>query len=187
MDSRCRMTLDDTDVLPDTSPTEKRMKEMMRLNLDWFMQTLLDRKDRMSMDCGLEVRVPFCDYRIAEYLYTVPWRYKDFQGREKGLLREAMAGLLPEEILHRKKSPYPKTHHPVYLAAVERMLADVLANPAAPVFQIVRRPALEALLRGEGEDRANVSWYGQLMTRPQTIAWFVQLNHWLETYRIKLV
>ena len=67
------------------------------------------------------------------------------------------------------------------------MLADVLANPAAPVFQIVRRPALEALLRGEGEDRANVPWYGQLMTRPQTIAWFVQLNHWLETYRIKLV
>ena len=187
VDSRYRATVADADILPGTDPTDRRMKEMVQLNFSWFMQSLLDRKDRMSMDCGLEVRVPFCDYRIAEYLYTVPWRYKDFQGREKGLLREAMAGLLPEEILHRKKSPYPKTHHPVYLAAVERMLADVLANPAAPVFQIVRRPALEALLRGEGEDRANVPWYGQLMTRPQTIAWFVQLNHWLETYRIKLV
>lgn len=98
--------------LPEDSPLESRMREMMKLNLDWFMQTLLDRKDRMSMYNSLEVRVPFCDYRIAEYLYNVPWEYKDWNGYEKGLLRTAMQDVLPPEVLWRKKSPYPKTHNP---------------------------------------------------------------------------
>jgi len=98
------------------------MKEMMVLNLTWFMQTLLDRKDRMSMYWGLEVRVPFCDKRIVEYLYTLPWSYKDYRGREKGLLRYAVRDLLPEEIIKRKKSPYPKTWNPDYMQTVSQQL-----------------------------------------------------------------
>ncbi|MGN0977582.1 MAG: asparagine synthase (glutamine-hydrolyzing), partial [Faecousia sp.] len=109
-----RKTCRESDILPGTSDQERRMKEMVNLNFRWFMQTLLDRKDRMSMYHSLEVRVPFCDYRIAEYLYGVPWEYKDYQGMEKGLLRHAVAGLLPEEVLYRKKSPYPKTFDPRY-------------------------------------------------------------------------
>ena len=84
------------------------MREMVLLNYQWFMQTLLDRKDRMSMWSGFEVRVPFCDRRIAEYLYRVPWAHKDYHGREKGLLRYAMRDILPEAIVKRKKSPTPK-------------------------------------------------------------------------------
>ena len=94
------------------------MKEMVNLNYQRFMQTLADRKDRMSMYCGLEVRVPYCDYRIVEYLYTVPWAFKDWQGYEKGLLRKAMEGIVPDQVLWRKKSPYPKTHNPAYLNTV---------------------------------------------------------------------
>lgn len=161
------------------SDTEARMKEMMKLNLDWFMQTLLDRKDRMSMYNALEVRVPFCDYRIAEYLYTVPWEFKDYKHYEKGLLREAVKGLLPEEILWRKKSPYPKTHNPAYLAAVRRELQKVLDNTRAPLFQIVKKSALQDLMTQDVQQ----PWYGQLMTTPQTIAYFVQVNYWLEKYR----
>ena len=161
------------------SDTEARMKEMMKLNLDWFMQTLLDRKDRMSMYNALEVRVPFCDYRIAEYLYTVPWEFKDYKHYEKGLLREAVKGLLPEEILWRKKSPYPKTHNPAYLAAVRRELQKVLDNTRAPLFQIVKKSALQELMTQDVQQ----PWYGQLMTTPQTIAYFVQVNYWLEKYR----
>lgn len=164
------------------SETESRMKEMMKLNLEWFMQTLLDRKDRMSMYNGLEVRVPFCDYRIAEYLYTVPWEYKDYKHYEKGLLREAVKDLLPEEILWRKKSPYPKTHNPAYLQAVRAELQKVLDNPNAPLFQIVKKSALETLLTDDKQQ----PWYGQLMTTPQTIAYFVQLNYWLEKYAVHI-
>lgn len=176
-------TVRDASALPSDSPTDRRMREMMRLNTDWFMQTLLDRKDRMSMYSALEVRVPFCDHRIAEYLYSVPWAYKELRGYEKGLLREAMQGWLPEGILWRKKSPYPKTHDPAYLRLVSARLRDVLAQPGAPLLDIVRRDALEALL---ADDKAQ-PWYGQLMTTPQTIAYMLQLNYWLEKYRVELV
>ena len=156
---------------------------MMKLNLDWFMQTLLDRKDRMSMYSGLEVRVPFCDYRIAEYLYGVPWEFKDYNGYEKGLLRHAMRGILPEEVLWRKKSPYPKTYDPRYLELVSNMLKVVLAQMDAPIFQIVNRESLENLL----SDESPWPWYGQLMKTPQTIAYMLQINLWLQEYGITVV
>ncbi len=181
--SRYRETIRSTDLREGLSPLEERMRQMMHLNLDWFMQTLLDRKDRMSMANGLEVRVPFCDYRIAEYLYRVPWEFKDYEGREKGLLRFACRGLLPEEVLWRKKSPYPKTHHPAYLQAVSLRLAQLLEDGGAPIWQIIRPAAARQLL----EENRSVPWYGQLMTTPQTIAYLLQINHWLEHYHIRLV
>ncbi len=183
VDHYYRKTCSESDILPGTDPLETRMKQMMNLNVDWFMQTLLDRKDRMSMWSSLEVRVPFCDHRIAEYLYTVPWAYKDHDGYEKGLLREAMRGVLPDEVLWRKKSPYPKTHNPAYLRAVTQELESVLADRSQPIHDIIREDALRALT---ASDRA-VPWYGQLMTTPQTVAWFLQLNHWLRTYRVRIV
>ncbi len=183
VDSCYRRTVSESDILPGTSPLEKRMKEMMNLNVDWFMQTLLDRKDRMSMWSSLEVRVPFCDHRIAQYLYTVPWEYKDHNGYEKGLLREAMRGYLPEEVLWRKKSPYPKTHNPSYLAAVKAELEAVLADSAAPIHELVRPEALRELMASD----VSTPWYGQLMTTPQTVAWFLQLNYWLKTYKVEMI
>ena len=180
--SAYRRTADYAMKLPDDSPLEYRMREMTQLNFHWFMQTLLDRKDRMSMYSGLEVRVPFCDYRIAEYLYNVPWEYKDYKGREKGLLREAMKEWLPEKVLWRKKSPYPKTHDPVFLDIVTAKLRSVL-DSGGRLTELVKREELERLLRHE----YNVQWYGQLMNLPQTIAYFLQLNYWLERFDIKLV
>lgn len=158
------------------------MKEMVNLNFRWFMQTLLDRKDRMSMYCSLEVRVPFCDYRIAEYLYGVPWEFKDYQGMEKGLLRQAMEGLLPEQVLYRKKSPYPKTFDPRYERLVtERM--DLLLKEDAPLFQVVDREQVRTMLAAESP----WPWYGQLMRRPQTIAYLLQLDFWLRHYQVELL
>ena len=173
---RYLQTCRESDILPGTDPTERRMKEMVNLNFRWFMQTLLDRKDRMSMYSGLEVRVPFCDWRIAEYLYAVPWAYKDHQGREKGLLRYAMAGLLPPEILLRKKSPYPKTWDPRYMELVSARLRELLEQKDAPIFHLVRREALEGLLKTDSVR----PWYGQLMTGPQTIAYMLQVDMCLE-------
>lgn len=164
-----------SDILPGTDPTERRMKEMVNLNMNWFMQTLLDRKDRMSMYSALEVRVPFCDYRIAEYLYGVPWEMKDLGGREKGLLRYAMRDYLPEEVLYRKKSPYPKTFHPRYQEAVQSRMKDLLEERDAPVFALVRREELQKLL----ETESIWPWYGQLMRQSQTLAYFLQMDFWL--------
>lgn len=176
-------TVNMTDILPGTSPLERRMKEMVNLNFRWFMQTLLDRKDRMSMYSGLEVRVPFCDYRIAEYLYTVPWAYKDWQGREKGLLRQAVAGLLPEPVRLRKKSPYPKTFDPAYERLMAEGLRGLLEDKNAPIYGLVSREKLKGLINMDSP----WPWYGQLMRRPQTMAYFLQLDFWLRHYQVELL
>ena len=176
-------TIRQCDILPNVSPQEQRMKEMVNLNQSWFMQTLLDRKDRMSMACGLEVRVPFCDYRIAEYLYGVPWEFKDYGGKEKGLLRYAMEGVLPKEVLWRKKSPYPKTYDPRYEECVTAMLKQLLATNDAPIYGIINKRELEKLISQE----FTWPWYGQLMKRPQTVAYMLQINFWLEHYKIHIL
>lgn len=170
------------DILPDNSLQEIRMKEMVNLNFRWFMQTLLDRKDRMSMYQGLEVRVPFCDYRIAEYLYAVPWEFKDYRGYEKGLLRYAMRGILPEEVLFRKKSPYPKTYDPKYLQMVLQLFREMLEDTRAPIFDLVDRDALADLPQQD----FTWPWYGQLMQLPQTLVYMLQINFWMKHYSVQL-
>ena len=135
------------------------------------------------MYSALEVRVPFCDHRIAEYLYNVPWEMKDYRHYEKGLLRQAMRDHLPQEVLWRKKSPYPKTHNPAYMQEVSRRLRQILADSRSPLLSLVRREALEALL----DDDRSQPWYGQLMTTPQTIAYMLQTDHWMRQYKVRLL
>ena len=132
------------------------------------------------MFSGLEVRVPFCDHRIAEYLYGVPWEFKEYLGREKGLLRYAMADWLPEEVLHRKKSPYPKTFDPRYLELVEGRTRTLLQQKDAPLFSVISREKLRLVLEREQP----WPWYGQLMRKPQTLAYFLQLDFWLRHYQV---
>lgn len=180
--SRYADTIRECHIDPDCPTGERRMKEMVNLNFRWFMQTLLDRKDRMSMYSSLEVRVPFCDHRIAEYLYRIPWEMKDHGGYEKGLLRKAMSGWLPEEVLWRKKSPYPKTHDPEYLSRMQRRLECLLSDRSAPIWELVRPEAASSIAGAE----LSSPWYGQLMTRPQTIGWLCQLDHWLRHYGVDI-
>ena len=135
------------------------------------------------MYSGLEVRVPFCDYRIVEYLYQVPWEYKDYKGREKGLLREAMKDYLPEEVLWRKKSPYPKTHNPSYESAVKSELLEVINDSTSPILDLLKKEKLQELIDG----RENVQWYGQLMNNPQIMAYILQINYWMKKFNVKIV
>ena len=172
-----------SDVLPGTSAQEIRIKQMVNLNFRWFMQTLLDRKDRMSMWSGLEVRVPFCDYRIAEYLYGVPWEWKDWRGKEKGLLRRAMEGILPDEVLWRKKSPYPKTFDPLYEKLVRDRLEALMNEKDAPLFSLVNPGAVRSVMDSDHP----WPWYGQLMRRPQTMAYLLQIDFWLRHYRVDIL
>lgn len=164
----------------------QRTREIFYLNMKWFMVNLLNRKDRMSMANSLEVRVPFADYRLVEYAFNLPDDYLFYQGREKGLLRKALKGILPEDIIYRKKSPYPKTHNPIYTQLVSDMLSEVLQNKNAPLFTIINKEFAQKLVDTKGEAYTR-PWFGQLMTGPQLIAYLVQLNIWLESYKVKLV
>ena len=171
--------------LPGESAKDARMREMFVLNLDWFMATLLDRKDRMSMHSGLEVRVPFCDHRIVEYAYNMPWAFKALDGREKGIVRRAFAGELPEDIVQRKKSPYPKTFHPVYTRLCADYVRRIFADSDAVAAQLFDHAAVEALM--ERPESLAEPWYGQLMRTPQIFAYIIQIDRWFRRYRVRLV
>ncbi len=122
---------------------EARMRELFYLNITRFMPTLLDRKDRMSMG-GLEARIPYCDHRLVEYAWNIPWSMKNHQGREKAILRLALATILPEAVINRKKSPYPKTHHPAYLEAMRRGVLAVLKDREEPLNRFADAAAVRA-------------------------------------------
>jgi asparagine synthase (glutamine-hydrolysing) len=177
--------LAETDYLPTDTALEMRMRQMFMLNVRWFGQTLLERTETMSRYAGLQVRMPFCDHRLTAYLFNVPWEYKNYRGREKGLLREALLDWLPKDVLWRKKSPYPKTHNPLYRQLITGMMRDLLSQPNAPLFDIADRKALAALTDVSSDN--NPPWYGQLMTGPQTVAYFLQINKWMEMYGVEVV
>ncbi len=161
----------------------RRMRQMSYLNITRFMPTLLDRKDRMSMAAGLEVRVPFCDHRLVEYVWNIPWEIKTAGDREKGILRKALRGVLPDDVLTRKKSPYPKTHNPNYLAAVKGLLLDVLNDPGSPLLPLINVQKVRELAESDSA-KSNIPWFGQLMSGPQLFAYLYQMNVWLKQYKV---
>ena len=179
---------DTCDRAPKLSSDDKkaaRMREMFVLNLDWFMATLLDRKDRMSMYSGLEVRVPFCDHRIVEYAYNMPWDFKSLEGREKGIVRRAFADELPKEIVYRKKSPYPKTFHPVYTRLCADYVRRIFEDNTSVAASLFDRNAVQKLMQ-QPESLAE-PWFGQLMRTPQIFAYIIQLDRWFRHYHVKIV
>jgi asparagine synthase (glutamine-hydrolysing) len=180
---RYRDTLAEVPRLPGEDPGEARRREMFYLNILWFMTTLLDRKDRMSMATGLEVRVPFCDHRLVEYVWNIPWAIKTWNGREKGILRLALRDVVPEPVLQRRKSPYPKTHNPSYLKAARQKLLGVLDDPASPLLPLINVDTVRELARTDGSS-FGPTWFGQLLAGPQLFAYLYQVNAWLRDYRI---
>lgn len=176
------MTISETPLLAGEDPTEKRRRQISYLNLKWFMVTLLDRMDRTSMACGLEARVPFADHRIVEYVWNVPWDMKCPNGLVKGLLRYAATGFLPDAVLYRKKSPYPKTYNPEYEKLLGSRLLEVLEDSASPLNTYVDKKKVLTFLKNPSD--YSKPWYGQLMAGPQLLAYLLQVNYWLEKYAL---
>ena len=185
IDYRYNESLEDVEILDTDTDETKEKRKISHLTLNWFMQTLLDRSDRMGMYNGFEIRVPFCDYRLAEYVWNIPWETKALNGREKGLLRYIMRDKLPAEIVDRKKSPYPKTWNPTYLKAVKEMLSKIMEDKNAPINNLLNREYIMQILETDGKAFTR-PWFGQLMTGPQLMAYLCQVNMWLEKYQPKI-
>lgn len=162
---------------------EQKYKNLFYLNMTWFMVTLLERKDRMTMRASLEARVPFADHKLIEYLWNVPWKYKFYENMEKGLLREAFKDLLPKEIVSRKKNPYPKTHNPLYAELVSNLLEECLKNETSILYRIFDISKIKELIATKGAYYQK-PWFGQLMTGPQLIAYLYQFDYWANEYNI---
>ncbi len=185
IDFRYNESLSEVEILDSDSKETAEKRKISYLTLYWFMQTLLDRSDRMAMYSGFELRVPFCDYRLAQYVWNIPWEMKALKGREKGLLRYVCKDILPAEIVDRKKSPYPKTHNPTYAKKVKEMIIKVMNNKDAPINNLLNRQYILDIIKTDGKAFTR-PWFGQLMTGPQLFAYLYQVNFWLEKYQPKI-
>ncbi|MCM3094603.1 asparagine synthase (glutamine-hydrolyzing) [Priestia megaterium] len=184
--ARYEETLKEVPELEGESLEDAQRRKLFYLNQIWFMTTLLDRKDRMSMGASLEVRVPFADHRLVEYAWNIPWEMKMTGNKEKGILRKALEGILPHDVLYRKKSPYPKTHNPAYTKAVTVWLQSLLQDKQSPLHEFFDKQQLKHIIDTGGEG-FKAPWFGQLMTGPQLLAHLAQIHVWFTHNNIQIV
>lgn len=175
-----KKSLEECPILKSDSDKMRVSRIASHLSVNYFMTSLLQRKDRMSMASGLEVRVPFADHRIYEFLYNVPWEIKFEGGVEKALLRNAMKRYLPDKILWRKKSPYPKTHNPKYMELVLSKFWERYKHSHYLKENLDTNKLNEVISSGG-------TWFGQLMDTPQLLAWLIQLDCWMEINNVNIV
>lgn len=173
-------SMEECPVLENDSDSMKTSRRATWLSVNYFMASLLERKDRMSMASSVEVRVPFADHRILEYVFNVPWEIKFENGVEKALLRNAMRDYIPEKVFSRKKSPYPKTQNPAYEQAVLNRVRERLQDSGSVLHNILNFKAFNSFINGENE-----TWFGQLMAKPQLLAWLIQLDYWADAYNVE--
>lgn len=177
--------ISEVDILPHENATETNRRRISYLNIRFFMQTLLNRMDRTSMHAGLEARVPFADKNLVDYVFNIPWDMKARNGVVKNVLRQSAIGLLPDEILFRKKSPYPKTYNPYYEELLSSRLREILADCSSPLKDLLDKTAVNAFL--DNPKDYGKPWYGQLMAGPQMIAYLLQVHYWLTEYHVTIL
>jgi len=175
-----RQALTEVPVLAGETGLERRIREITYLNLTRYLRVILDRKDRMGMACALEGRVPFLDHRLVEYVFNVPWSIRNFDGREKSLLRAAVRDLLPANVLDRVKAPFPTTQDPSYAVGLRRELARVLDDPGAPVHQVLDTDRARAALRAP-------DFGARIGVTRLSVDLALQLNQWMGETKVELV
>lgn len=183
-------TLKSVEVLDKNDHFENTFRNINYLTVKWFMNTLVERTDRMSMANSLEVRVPFADHRIFEYVYNLPAKmklglYENNIPIEKFLLRKAFENELPSEIVYRKKSPFPKTYDPVYLKLVEDKTSEIIENKNSKISNLINLNFVKDIIAIHGENLTE-NLFGQLMTYPQTLAYLIQIEMWLNKYNPRI-
>jgi len=170
---------------------ENEFKEINYLTIKYFMNTLIERTDRMSMRNSLEVRVPYADHRIFEYIYNVDAKLKlglrnsNNEICEKYILKQAFKNDLPTDITNRKKSPFPKTYSKKYLEMLENKLSQILDNPSSRIHEVINTNYVKNLINTHGNELKE-NLFGQLMTYPQTLAYIIQIDYWLTAYNIEI-
>lgn len=172
-------------ILPEENETETNRRIISYLNIRFFMQTLLNRMDRTSMYSGLEARVPFADKALVDYVYNTPWEMKSPDNLVKGLLRISATGLLPHEILYRKKNPYPKTYHPEYEKKLAARLKNILSDAESPLRPLIDSSYIMKFL--DAPKDYGKPWYGQLMAGPQMMAYLIQIDYFLRSHKVNLI
>ena len=183
--ARYEQALGEIPALDGEAEEEARVRKISYLTITRWLPTLLDRQSRMSAAAGLSLRSPFCDYRLVEYTWNVPWSMKYRGGREKALLRHAMYGVLPDDVLWRKKSPFPKTHDPNFIEVLRSMTYRMLDDGNSPLLPLIDKTHVRRLASAMTRE-TDIPWFGQLMNAPQLLAYLLQTDFWLREYKVVL-
>ncbi|HIV27001.1 MAG TPA: asparagine synthetase B [Candidatus Ornithocaccomicrobium faecavium] len=170
--------------LPGETGRARMLRAMQGLCFQYFMANLQERAYRLCDEAGLALYAPFCDVRLVQYVYNVPWEMKFLKGYEKGLLREAARDLLPRELLYRRKSPYPKTWNPEYMRLVRERFRSIASDAASPLRAFLDFDAVERATASASP--AATPWFGQLMTAPQMLAYLIQIDRWMRAYGVRV-
>lgn len=184
VDRAYKEAVSEVSLLPSENEIESSRRQIGYLNIRFFMQTLLNRMDRTSMNSGLEARVPFADRKLVEYVFNVPWNMKAHDGVVKNILRQSARNKLPDEILFRKKSPYPKSYNPYYEKLLVKRLENEIKEDDCPILDIIDKKKLDIFMKSVKDYGA--PWYGQLMAGPQMLAYLIQINYWMKKFKIKI-
>ncbi len=176
-------SINNIEYIDDECKEDKEWRKMTYLNIYWFMQNLLHRKDSQTMANGLEARVPFADHELIEFVYNLPKKYKFKEDKEKYLLREAFIDELPYEIVYRKKNPYPKTFDPEYFKLITKNLKLRMENESSIINKLFKKEEIDNII---STPENNIPWFGQLMTTPQLLAYLVQFDQWVDSYHLDL-
>jgi len=169
--------------LASDSQAEARARKLSYLTITRWLPVLLERQDSMSQAAGLTLRAPFADHRIIEYMWNVPWQIKYRHNREKGLLRHALTGVLPDDVLWRKKSPFPKTHNPNYIDAIRELTMITIDDPKSPLAPLIDKAEVRKFAKNLTHE-TDIPWFGQLMNAPQLLAYLMQVDFWLREYGV---
>ncbi len=183
---RYEEALNEVPRLPGESTRDARIREVFYLNITRFLTTLLERKDRMSMAAGLEIRVPFCDHRLVEYVWNIPWSMKNRNQVAKSILRDAVSDMLPQDVVYRKKTPYPSTPNPAYLHAVRDWLQGILQDETSPILPLLNVPSVKDMIAKSAQKVEHIPWFGQIMAVPQMFDYLIQIDTWLRTYNVSI-
>lgn len=173
-----------TPVLPNDSKTTIRQRQLSYINMKYFMTNLLDRKDRMTMGASIEVRVPFCDKDLVDFLYNVPFKFKYRSKVEKKLLRDAYSDVVVKEVIERKKSPYPKSNSLVYHNEVVKLLRQALEDKNSILYELFDITKINEIM--DSSEELEVPWYGQLMRKTAFLAYLYQIDYWFKKYNIRI-
>ena len=178
-------SIQDIEYLDTDSDEDRRARIHTVLCLHWFMQTLVTRQVCMGDAAHLNIRAPFANVKLLEYVYNIPWEMKFLKQEEKGILRKAFEHELPESVAHRKKNPFPKTHNPRYAELVSKRLQERYEDPTSPLHELFDDVKLKELIDTKGES-FQLPWYGQLMSGPQLLAYLYQIDRWIVTKHISI-
>lgn len=178
-------TLKDIQYLDSDTQEDKLARKHTLLCLHWFMQTLVVRQVCEGRWAGVNIRAPFANVRLLEYVYNIPWKMKFLNDEEKGILRKAFADILPKEVCERKKNPFPKTHNPIYAQIVSDIVKDTLKDKNSPLHKLFDDKKLDELIQSKGES-FQLPWYGQLMSGPQLLAYLYQIHCWIKDFDIEI-